>query len=73
MTELGIDAVVAAVALLIWAVAFLPVRGLVRRLIGEDGRSGRPLVAELLMLVHLLVLLVGLVASFEFVLDSLVP
>lgn len=69
MTQLGIDAIVAIVALAAWAIAFLPVRGLVRRLIGADGRSGRPMAAEAVMLVHLAILVAGLIAALDFGLE----
>lgn len=70
MTQLGIDAIVAVVALVLWAIAFLPVRGLVRRLVGEDGRSGRPIAAEIVMLVHMATLVVGLIAMLDFGLEA---
>lgn len=69
MTQLGIDVIVAVVALAVWAIAFLPVRGVVRRLVGEDGRSGSPMAAEAVMLVHLSTLIVGLIAALDFGLE----
>lgn len=69
MTQLGIDAIVAIVALILWAIALLPVRALVRRLVGEDGRSGSPITAEVVMLVHLATLVIGLIAALDFGLE----
>lgn len=69
MTQLGIDAIVAVVALALWAIAFLPVRAIVRRLVGADGRSGQPIAAEAVMLVHMATLIVGLVATLDFGLE----
>ena len=65
MSQLGIDAIVAIVALLLWAVAFLPVRAVVRRLVGENGRRRSPMTAEVIMLAHLALLVVGLIAALD--------
>ncbi|WP_119417870.1 hypothetical protein [Desertibaculum subflavum] len=69
MTQLGVDAIVAVVALVIWAITFLPVRRAVRRLVGEDGRSGSPMAAEAVMLVHLATLVVAMIAALDFGLE----
>ncbi len=71
MNQLGIDAIIAIVALSLWLVTFLPLRRLVHSIAGRDGQGRFPIAAELLMLAHLAVLIAGLIAGLDFGLELL--